>query len=204
MNQIHLNPQIGLTFASGLRHIVRQDPDVIMVGEIRDLETADIAIKAAQTGHMVMSTLHTNDAPGTLTRLLNMGVAPFNVASSVILITAQRLARKLCSCKQPADIPQEALRAAGFTEAQLDGSWRPNKAVGCDICGGTGYKGRVGIYQVMPITDEMTSIILKGGNETDIADQARREGVLDLRQAGLLKVKSGLTSLEEVEAVTNM
>ena len=175
-----------------------------MVGEIRDLETADIAIKAAQTGHMVMSTLHTNDAPGTLTRLLNMGVAPFNVASSVILITAQRLARRLCSCKQPADLPQEALLAAGFTEDQLDGSWKPYKPVGCDICGGTGYKGRVGIYQVMPITDAMTRIILKGGNESDIADQARHEGVLDLRQAGLLKVKSGQTSLEEVEAVTNM
>jgi type IV pilus assembly protein PilB len=153
---------------------------------------------------MVMSTLHTNDAPGTLTRLLNMGVAPFNVASSVILITAQRLARKLCACKQPVDLPPEALLAAGFTEEQLDGTWRPNKPVGCDICGGSGYKGRIGIYQVMPITDEMTRIILKGGNESDIADQARREGVLDLRQAGLLKVKSGLTSLEEVEAVTNI
>jgi type IV pilus assembly protein PilB len=133
-----------------------------------------------------------------------MGVAPFNVASSVILITAQRLARRLCSCKQPVDIPDEALLAAGFTEDQLGGEWRPYKPVGCDICGGTGYKGRLGIYQVMPITDEMTRIILKGGNETDIADQARREGVLDLRQAGLLKVKSGQTSLEEVEAVTNM
>ncbi len=204
INQVNVNDKAGLTFSAALRSFLRQDPDVIMVGEIRDLETAEIAIKAAQTGHMVMSTLHTNDAPATLTRLLNMGVAPFNVASSVILITAQRLARRLCSCKQPADIPDEALLAAGFTADQLDGEWRPYKPVGCDICGGTGYKGRVGIYQVMPITDEMTRIILKGGNETDIADQARREGVLDLRQAGLLKVKSGQTSLEEVEAVTNM
>ncbi|MEW6414275.1 MAG: type IV-A pilus assembly ATPase PilB [Pseudomonadota bacterium] len=204
INQVNVNDKAGLTFAVALKSFLRQDPDVIMVGEIRDLETADIAIKAAQTGHMVMSTLHTNDAPGTLTRLLNMGVAPFNVASSVILITAQRLARRLCSCKQPVDLPVEALLAAGFTEDQLDGSWTPYRPVGCDICNGTGYKGRVGIYQVMPITDEMTRIILKGGNETDIADQARREGVLDLRQAGLLKVKAGLTSLEEVEAVTNI
>jgi type IV pilus assembly protein PilB len=204
INQVNVNDKAGLTFSVALKSFLRQDPDVIMVGEIRDLETADIAIKAAQTGHMVMSTLHTNDAPGTLTRLLNMGVAPFNVASSVILITAQRLGRKLCNCKQPADIPREALLAAGFTEAQLDGSWRPFKAVGCDICGDTGYKGRVGIYQVMPITDAMTRIILKGGDETDVSDQARKEGVLDLRQAGLLKVKAGLTSLEEVEAVTNI
>jgi type IV pilus assembly protein PilB len=204
VNQVNVNDKAGLTFSAALKSFLRQDPDVIMVGEIRDLETADIAIKAAQTGHMVMSTLHTNDAPGTLTRLLNMGVAPFNVASSVILITAQRLARRLCSCKQSTDIPHEALLAAGFTEDQLDGTWKPNKPVGCDICGGTGYKGRVGIYQVMPITDAMTRIILKGGNESDIADQARREGVRDLRQAGLLKVQAGLTSLEEVEAVTNI
>jgi len=204
INQVNVNDKAGLTFSAALKSFLRQDPDVIMVGEIRDLETADIAIKAAQTGHMVMSTLHTNDAPGTLTRLLNMGVAPFNVASSVILITAQRLARRLCSCKKPVDIPSEALLAAGFTADQLDGSWRPYGPVGCEICGGTGYKGRVGIYQVMPITDAMTRIILKGGNEADIADQARREGVVDLRQAGLLKVKAGLTSLEEVEAVTNL
>ncbi len=204
INQVNVNDKAGLTFSAALKSFLRQDPDVIMVGEIRDLETADIAIKAAQTGHMVMSTLHTNDAPGTLTRLLNMGVAPFNVASSVVLITAQRLARRLCACKQPADIPVEALLSAGFTEEQLDGEWKPYKAVGCELCGGTGYKGRVGIYQVMPITDAMTRIILTGGNEADIADQAKREGVLDLRQAGLLKVKSGFTSLEEVEAVTNL
>ena len=203
VNQVNVNDKAGLTFAAALKSFLRQDPDVIMVGEIRDLETADIAIKAAQTGHMVLSTLHTNDAPGTLTRLLNMGVAPFNVASSVILITAQRLARRLCACKKHVDIPQEALLQAGFTPEQLDG-WQPYHPVGCDICQGSGYKGRVGIYQVMPITDEMTRIILKNGTATDIADQARREGVLDLRQAGLLKVKSGQTSLEEVEAVTNI
>jgi type IV pilus assembly protein PilB len=204
VNQVNVNDKAGLTFATALRSFLRQDPDIIMVGEIRDLETADIAIKAAQTGHMVLSTLHTNDAPATLTRLLNMGVAPFNVASSVICITAQRLARKLCSCKRPIDIPKEALLRAGYKEVELDGSWQPYHAVGCEICQGSGYKGRTGIYQVMPITDEMTRIILKNGSAVDIADQARREGVLDLRQAGLLKVKAGVTSLEEVEAVTNI
>ncbi|MHB1246952.1 MAG: type IV-A pilus assembly ATPase PilB [Sulfuriferula sp.] len=203
INQVNVNDKAGLTFSAALRAFLRQDPDVIMVGEIRDLETADISIKAAQTGHMVLSTLHTNDAPTTLTRLMNMGVAPFNIASSVILITAQRLARRLCSCKQPATIPMEALRRAGFKEDDLDGSWQPYRAVGCDLCKNTGYKGRIGIYQVMPITDEMTRIIMKNGNAIDIADQARREGVRDLRQAGLLKVKAGMTSLEEVEAVTN-
>lgn len=204
INQVNVNDKAGLTFAAALKSFLRQDPDVIMVGEIRDLETADIAIKAAQTGHMVLSTLHTNDAPGTLTRLLNMGVAPFNVASSVICITAQRLARKLCSCKKPTDIPKEALLRAGFKEEELDGSWQPYQPVGCEICQGSGYKGRTGIYQVMPITEEMQRIILKNGSAMDIAEQARREGVKDLRQAGLLKVKAGLTSLEEVEAVTNM
>lgn len=203
INQVNVNEKAGLTFASALRAFLRQDPDVIMVGEIRDLETADIAIKAAQTGHMVMSTLHTNDAPTTLTRLLNMGVAPFNIASSVILITAQRLGRKLCTCKQPADIPAEALLDAGFVEADLDGTWQPYRAAGCDTCKGTGYKGRVGIYQVMPISEDVNRIIMSHGNAIDIADQARREGVRDLRQSGLLKVKQGVTSLEEVEAITN-
>ncbi|MEW5943193.1 MAG: type IV-A pilus assembly ATPase PilB [Pseudomonadota bacterium] len=203
INQVNVNDKAGLTFAAALKSFLRQDPDVIMVGEIRDLETADIAIKAAQTGHMVLSTLHTNDAPGTLTRLMNMGVAPFNIASSVILITAQRLARRLCACKKPLDIPKEALLRAGFAEEELDGSWQPYGHVGCEVCKGTGYKGRVGIYQVMPITDEMSRIIMKNGTAHDIADQARREGVHDLRHAGLRKVKSGLTSLEEVEAVTN-
>ncbi|MFA5241940.1 MAG: type IV-A pilus assembly ATPase PilB [Sulfuricella sp.] len=203
VNQVNVNDKAGLTFAAALKSFLRQDPDVIMVGEIRDLETADIAIKAAQTGHMVLSTLHTNDAPATLTRLMNMGVAPFNIASSVIMITAQRLARRLCSCKKPIDIPREALLRAGFAEGDLDGSWQPYGHVGCERCKGSGYKGRVGIYQVMPITDEMSRLIMKNGTAHDIADQARREGVQDLRQAGLRKVKAGLTSLEEIEAVTN-
>jgi type IV pilus assembly protein PilB len=203
VNQVNVNEKAGLTFATALRAFLRQDPDVIMVGEIRDLETAEIAIKAAQTGHMVLSTLHTNDAPTTLTRLVNMGVPAFNVASSVILITAQRLARRLCSCKKPADIPIEALLDAGFAEDEIDGSWRPYAATGCERCKGSGYKGRVGIYQVMPITDEMRRLIMRGGNAMEIADQGRLEGVRDLRQSGLLKVKQGLTSLEEVMAVTN-
>jgi type IV pilus assembly protein PilB len=206
VNQVNVNDKAGLTFAAALKSFLRQDPDVIMVGEIRDLETADIAIKAAQTGHMVLSTLHTNDAPGTLSRLMNMGVAPFNIASSVILITAQRLARRLCKeCKHPVDIPKAALLRAGFTEEDLDGSWKVYgpKEGGCDVCNGSGYKGRVGIYQVMPITDEMSRIIMSNGTAHDIADQAKREGVKDLRQSGLLKVKQGLTSLEEVEACTN-
>ena len=203
VNQVNVNEKAGLTFATALRAFLRQDPDVIMVGEIRDLETADIAIKAAQTGHMVLSTLHTNDAPTTLTRLMNMGIAPFNIASSVILITAQRLARKLCSCKKPMDIPHEALLRAGFSEEDLDGTWQPYGHVGCELCKGTGYKGRLGIYQVMPISEEMTRIILKNGTAMDVADQAQREGIRDLRHSGLLKVKAGTTSLEEIEAVTN-
>ncbi|MBV8466508.1 MAG: type IV-A pilus assembly ATPase PilB [Burkholderiales bacterium] len=204
INQVNVNEKAGLTFAAALKSFLRQDPDIIMVGEIRDLETADISIKAAQTGHMVFSTLHTNDAPATLSRMLNMGIAPFNIASSVILITGQRLARRLCSaCKKPVDIPPEALLRAGFTEDELDGSWQPYGPVGCDICKGTGYKGRVGIYQVMPISEEMQRIIMRQGNSIDIADQAKREGIRDLRQSGLLKVKQGMTSLTEVEAVTN-
>jgi type IV pilus assembly protein PilB len=204
INQVNVNDKAGLTFAAALKSFLRQDPDIIMVGEIRDLETADIAIKAAQTGHMVFSTLHTNDAPATLSRMLNMGIAPFNIASSVILITGQRLARRLCgACKKPVDIPPEALLRAGFKEEDLDGSWQPYGPVGCDICKGSGYKGRLGIYQVMPISDEMQRIIMQQGTSIDIADQAKREGVRDLRQSGLLKVKQGLTSLTEVEAVTN-
>jgi type IV pilus assembly protein PilB len=174
-----------------------------MVGEIRDLETAEISIKAAQTGHLVLSTLHTNDAPTTLDRMRNMGIAAFNIASSVILITAQRLARRLCSCKQPMDIPVEALLEAGFTEEELDGSWQPYGPVGCDRCKGSGYKGRVGIYQVMPISDEIAHIIMTNGNSIDIANQAKRDGVKDLRQSGLLKVRQGVTSLAEVLACTN-
>ncbi len=203
INQVNVNDKAGMTFSTALKAFLRQDPDVIMVGEIRDLETADIAIKAAQTGHMVMSTLHTNDAPTTLTRLMNMGVAPFNIASSVILITAQRLARRLCEvCKAPADYPPEAMLKAGFKEADLDGSWRPYRAIGCSSCN-NGYKGRVGIYQVMPISEEIQRIILSQGTALDIAKQAKREGVRDLRESGLIKVKAGQTSLEEVIAVTN-
>jgi type IV pilus assembly protein PilB len=203
INQVNVNDKAGLTFASALKAFLRQDPDIIMVGEIRDLETADIAIKAAQTGHLVMSTLHTNDAPSTLTRLRNMGVAPFNIASSVILITAQRLARRLCeNCKAPASYPKEALLKAGFTERELDGSWKPYRAVGCASCN-NGYKGRVGLYQVMPISEEIQRIILADGSAMDIAAQAQKEGVRDLRQAGLTKVKLGVTTLEEVISVTN-
>ncbi len=204
INQVNVNEKAGLNFATALRAFLRQDPDVIMVGEIRDLETADIAIKAAQTGHMVFSTLHTNDAPTTLTRLMNMGVPAFNIASSVILITAQRLARKLCQqCKSPVDIPTPALLEAGFTEADIDGSWKPYKPGKCSACGGSGYKGRVGIYQAMPISEEIQRIILDHGTALDIARQARAEGVRTLRESGLVKVRLGLTSLEEVLAVTN-
>ncbi|MEK8049472.1 type IV-A pilus assembly ATPase PilB [Ideonella sp. DXS22W] len=203
INQVNVNDKAGMGFASALKSFLRQDPDIIMVGEIRDLETADIAIKAAQTGHLVMSTLHTNDAPTTLTRLLNMGVAPFNIASSVILITAQRLARRLCeNCKQPADYPREAMLRAGFEPEELDGSWKPYRAVGCSACN-NGYKGRVGVYQVMPITEALQRIILSEGTAMDIAEQARKEGVRDLRLSGLVKVRSGHTTLEEVIAVTN-
>ena len=204
VNQVNVHEKAGLTFATALRAFLRQDPDIIMVGEIRDLETADIAVKAAQTGHLVLSTLHTNDAPATLMRLLNMGVAPFNIASSVILITAQRLARKLCTqCKRPEDIPPEALLQAGFGEEDLDGSWQAFGPTGCDACKGTGYKGRMGIYEVMPISDEMRQLIMRSANALDIADQSQKEGVKNLRQSGLLKVKQAVTSLEEVEAITN-
>ena len=204
VNQVNVNEKAGLTFATALRAFLRQDPDIVMVGEVRDLETADIAIKAAQTGHLVLSTLHTNDAPTTLTRLLNMGVAPFNVASSVILITAQRLARKLCvHCKRPEDIPPEALLRAGFRDEEIDGTWQPYGAVGCDHCKGTGYKGRTGIYEVMTISDEMRLLIMRNGNALEIAELAQREGIRNLRQSGLAKVRSGVLSLEEVEACTN-
>ena len=203
VNQVNVNERAGLTFAVALKSFLRQDPDIIMVGEIRDLETADISIKAAQTGHLVLSTLHTNDAPTTLTRMRNMGIAPFNIASSVILITAQRLARKLClACKAPSDIPHETLISSGFKPEDLDGSWIPYKPVGCSACN-NGYKGRVGIYQVMPISEEIQKIILNDGSALEIAKQAELEGVRSLRGAGLQKVKIGMTSLEEVLAVTN-
>jgi type IV pilus assembly protein PilB len=203
VNQVNVNDKAGLTFAAALKSFLRQDPDVIMVGEIRDLETADISIKAAQTGHMVLSTLHTNDAPTTLTRMMNMGIAPFNIASAVIMITAQRLARRLCNCKAEIPIDEDAMLAAGFKAADLDGSWKPYRPVGCERCGGGGFKGRVGIYQVMPITEEIQRIILAGGNAMEIAAQAKREGVSDLRQSGLRKVKQGLTTIEEVLGCTN-
>ena len=203
INQVNVNDKAGLNFAVALKAFLRQDPDIIMVGEIRDLETADIAIKAAQTGHLVMSTLHTNDAPTTLTRLLNMGVAPFNIASSVLLITAQRLARRLCeACKTPVEYPRDALKRAGFADTDLDGSWKPYKAVGCSACN-NGYKGRVGIYQVMPITEEVQRLILGNGSALDLAQQATKDGVRDLRQSGLVKVRDGATTLEEVISVTN-
>jgi type IV pilus assembly protein PilB len=204
VNQVNVNDKAGLTFAVALKSFLRQDPDIIMVGEIRDLETADISIKAAQTGHLVLSTLHTNDAPTTLTRMRNMGIAPFNIASSVILITAQRLARRLCTnCKAVADIPSKAYQDAGMSAADLEGNWVSYRPVGCSMCN-NGYKGRVGIYQVMPISDEIQKIILRDGSAMDIAAQAKSEGVRSLRQSGLHKVKQGLTSLEEVLAVTNL
>jgi len=203
VNQVNVNEKAGLTFPVALKAFLRQDPDIIMVGEIRDLETADIAIKAAQTGHMVFSTLHTNDAPSTLTRLMNMGVAPFNIASSVVLITAQRLARRLCTCKQPLDIERDVLKAAGFRDGDLDGEWKPYGPVGCERCLGSGYKGRVGIYQIMPISPAIEALILANGNSMQIAAQAESEGVNSLRRSGLMKVKQGLTSLEEVLGCTN-
>jgi len=205
INQVNVNDKQGLTFAAALKSFLRQDPDIIMIGEIRDLETADMAIKAASTGHMVLSTLHTNDAPSTLTRLLNMGVAPFNIASAVSLITAQRLARRLCKhCKIPLTVPKEALLSVGFIEEDFKEDWQlyGHNPDGCELCN-SGYKGRVGIYQVMPVTDAISRIIMKNGTAHDIADQARLEGVNDLRRSGILKVIQGLTSIEEVEACTN-
>ena len=204
INQVNVDDKAGLNFAVALKAFLRQDPDIIMVGEIRDLETAEIAIKAAQTGHMVMSTLHTNDAPATLTRLMNMGVPTFNIASSILLITAQRLARRLCTCKKPIDVPHQTLIEAGFTTEDLDGSWTLFGPDGCERCKGTGYKGRVGIYQVMPISEEMQRLIMSGAGELDLAHQASREGVKNLRESGLLKVKQGMTSLEEVLSTTNV
>ena len=203
INQVNVHPKVGLTFASCLRAFLRQDPDVIMVGEIRDLETAEIAIKAAQTGHMVLSTLHTNDAPQTLTRLVNMGVPAYNIAASVSLIIAQRLARRLCpQCKLEAQIPREELIAEGFREDELDQLelYEANPD-GCDNCT-NGYKGRIGIYQVMPVTDEIGQIIMEGGNAADIERQATLDGVIDLREAGLQKMRAGLLSLAEVNRVT--
>ncbi|WP_426146048.1 type IV-A pilus assembly ATPase PilB [Polaromonas sp. DSR2-3-2] len=203
VNQVSMNEKAGMTFPVALKAFLRQDPDIIMVGEIRDVETADIAIKAAQTGHLVLSTLHTNDAPTTLTRMRNMGIAPFNIASSVILITAQRLARRLCPhCKTAIEIPREAMLQAGFKDDELDGSWKPFHPVGCAKCN-NGYKGRLGIYQVMPISEEIQRIVLRDGSAMEIAAQAEAEGVRSLRQSGLYKVKLGMTSMEEVLGCTN-
>jgi len=202
VNQVNVNPKVGLTFAAAMRAFLRQDPDVIMVGEIRDLETAEIAIKAAQTGHLVLSTLHTNDAPQTLTRLVDMGVKPYAIATSVSLIIAQRLARRLCStCKVPMDIPREALLKEGFQPADIEAGIRIFAPKGCTHCT-DGYKGRVGIYQVMPVTETIARLILAGGSAVDIADQSNKEGFWDLRRSGLEKVRNGLTSLEEVNSVT--
>ncbi len=201
INQVNVNPKVGMTFANALRAFLRQDPDIIMVGEIRDLETAEISIKAAQTGHMVLSTLHTNSAPQTLNRLMNMGVAPYNIASSVTLIIAQRLGRRLCThCKEEVKIPPDQLISLGFREDELS-DLTIYKAVGCDQCN-HGYKGRVGIYEVMPLSEEIGRIIMGSGNAMQIAEQARREGVNDLRRSGLNKVRMGLTSLEEINRVT--
>ena len=202
VNQVQQNERRGMTFAAALRSFLRQDPDIIMVGEIRDLETAEIAIKAAQTGHMVLSTLHTNDAPQTIARLMNMGIAPYNITSSVTLVIAQRLARRLCEkCKQPVQIPDHALLAEGFTEEEIAEGFTVYEPVGCDECTG-GYKGRTGIYQVMPMTDEIATIVLEGGNAIQIAEAAQRSGVRDLRQSALRKVKQGVTSLAEINRVT--
>ena len=202
VNQVNVNPKVGLTFAAAMRAFLRQDPDVIMVGEIRDLETAEIAIKAAQTGHLVLSTLHTNDAPSTLTRMVDMGVKPYAIATSVSLIIAQRLARRLCNhCKQPMDIPKEALLKEGFSEADVAQGLKIFVPKGCQNCT-DGYKGRVGIYQVLPVTEAIARIILALGSAVEIGEQADKEGVWDLRRAGLEKVKNGLTSLEEINSVT--
>jgi len=201
INQVQQNAKRGMTFASALRSFLRQDPDVIMVGEIRDLETAEIAIKAAQTGHMVLSTLHTNDAAQTVARLMNMGIAPYNITSSVTLIIAQRLARRLHSCKRPQHLPPQLLLAAGFSQADIDAGLTIYEAVGCDECN-EGYKGRLGIYQVMPMLEEIQKIILQGGNALQIAEAAKAAGINDLRASALLKVKHGLTSLTEIDRVT--
>ncbi len=202
VNQVNVNPKVGLTFASALRAFLRQDPDIIMVGEIRDLETAEIAIKAAQTGHLVLSTLHTNDAPRTLTRLVDMGVKPYAIATSVSLIIAQRLARKLCdNCKELRDVPREALEKEGFEAEDIDSGMSIFGPVGCKLCN-DGYKGRLGIFQVMEVSEAMGKIIMADGNAMQIAEQAASEGVIDLRRAGLNKVKEGITSLEEINRVT--
>jgi type IV pilus assembly protein PilB len=202
VNQVQQNTKRGMTFAAALRSFLRQDPDIIMVGEIRDLETAEIAVKAAQTGHMVLSTLHTNDAPQTISRLMNMGIAPYNITSSVTLVIAQRLARRLCNrCKRAVDLPPHALLAEGFSQAEVDRGFTVYEPVGCDECT-EGYKGRTGIYQVMPMSDQIAAIVLEGGNAMQIAEVAQKAGVRDLRQSALMKVRNGHTGLAEINRVT--
>lgn len=204
INQVNINERIGLNFAAALRSFLRQDPDIIMVGEVRDLETAETAIKAAQTGHLVLATLHTNDAPQSLTRLENMGIPTYNIAGGVHLVMAQRLARKLCThCKKAVRLPDQVLIEAGFADNELQG-WRPMGPVGCDECNKTGYKGRIGLYQVMPVSDAMREIIMRGGTSIDLSRQAAAEGILTMRQNGLRRIKEGVTSLEEVLRVTNL
>ncbi|PPD25467.1 MAG: type IV-A pilus assembly ATPase PilB, partial [Methylomonas sp.] len=201
INQVNMNPKAGLTFASALRAFLRQDPDIIMVGEIRDLETAEIAVKAAQTGHLVLSTLHTNDAPQTINRLMQMGIPPFNIVSAVNLIMAQRLARRLCEhCKAPITLPGHVLMEIGFKEAEIP-HLKIFEAIGCEHCSG-GYKGRVGIYQVMTLSEKMRALILDGGNAMQLAQQAKAEGINDLRESGLNKVRMGITSIAEIDRVT--
>jgi type IV pilus assembly protein PilB len=202
INQVQIDERSGMTFPKALKSFLRQDPDVILVGEIRDIETGNIAVKAAQTGHMVMSTLHTNDAPQTITRLMDMGIPPFAIATTINVIIAQRLARRLCThCKKPAELPNDVLKKEGFTDADIADGIKLFEAVGCDQCNG-GYKGRTGIYQVLPITDAIKRLIMEGANAIQIADQASAEGVADLRRSGLKKVKDGITSLEELNSVT--
>ena len=204
INQVNVNERIGLTFAAALRSFLRQDPDILMVGEVRDLETAETALKAAQTGHLVLATLHTNDAPQSLTRLENMGIPAYSVAGAVHLVMAQRLARKLCDhCKEPLHIPEQALREAGYAPEDLSG-WRPMGPKGCDKCHQTGYRGRVGLYQVMPVSDAMRETILRGGTSLDLARQSAAEGIMTMRQAGLQRVQEGITSLAEILRVTNL
>ena len=202
VNQVNINPKVGLTFAGALRAFLRQDPDIIMVGEIRDLETAEIALKAAQTGHLVLSTLHTNDAPKTLTRLVDMGVKPYAIATSVSLIIAQRLARRLCNnCKQPLNIPEEALLKEGFTHEEIANGLKIFGPTGCMQCT-DGYKGRTGIYEVMEVSEEIGRLIMGGGNVMEIREQATAEGVWTLRKSGLKKIRDGVTSLDEINSVT--
>ena len=202
VNQVQMDERTGMTFAKALKAFLRQDPDIILVGEIRDFETGSIAVKAAQTGHLVLSTLHTNDAPQTLTRLVDMGVQPFAVATAVNVIIGQRLARRLCPhCKAPVDIPRDGLLAEGFSPEDVESGMTVFRAVGCDRCN-EGYKGRVGIYQVMPVSEGMRRLIMENRNAMELADQARREGIRDIRQSGLLKVRNGITSLEEINRVT--